>query len=1189
MREVIDEILNGNYGSETGSLDFSQATLECTAFPGEELAGSFDVKGEGAAFVTGRVLSTDYRMECLTPDFAGTESRIDYVFHGEGMEPGETVKGAFRVISNVGEYSLPYVVNLSKQRADSTIGPVPNLNRFVRLAEENWREAVNFFYSDSFEEILSENDPSLIPAYRGLSAIYGQEQNVEAFLIAAGKKQPVEFTPSVATLTIETSQAEGEYQLLEQEITLMKSGWGYVALNVDCDGAFLHAEKEVLLEEDFEGNVSRFSFYVDAARLREGNHHGKIVFYNSFRSFEVEVNVKVGIAGSLAVARIAREDAIVAIMRKYELFRTRRIGLQSWLDQTDELVEKLMASDAKDPMPCLFKAQILITRDRQNEAKWMLSHAADLMDRWDPWKEELWAYYLYLTTLISREEEQILEVTDEVEAIYDRNPDSWRIAWLLLYLSADLSAIPSEKLRFLERQYEMGCRSFVIYLEALQIYLSNPATLRKLGAFERQVLCYGIRKDFFSPDLAERFMELMEKEKEYSPILCRILEKLYKKRKDDRIVRFICEAFVRGGILGKRALPWFEKGVEQQLRITNLYESFMASLDPQERKGLPKAAVLYFSYQNKLDYERSAFLYDYVLDNKVLFEDVYEKYVLKCRDFVAQQIDKGRINRHLARLYEKMLTPQTIKDHDPQAVLRILFSTRIKAKDVRMKKVILYAKGSSQGRECPLSGGETCVPVYGEETVIIFEDAFGNRFADAEKELERFLQPDSLIPYLLDRELKEPEFDLWFVNRHWDEETWEDEVAERALSLLAFGGLERERKKQIALRLMRLYFETDRPEKMDEVLGCFEGMELTQAERMEVAKYAVLRGNYALPFAWIREYGPYFLDANTLARLVGNVILNGCGQESAVTAAATYLFLRGKASAAILEYLSQYGEGTLKELRDLRKAMLENELDVTALEERILIQLTFTGGYVSERSEIFERYYAAAGETNVTRAYVIRGCFEYFVREKPADGILFRILQDDYKEGGNLPKICKLAFLKYYAENPAEVTREVDGTLDAFLREMMAERMHFDFYRKLRNQRHLLGELADKVIVEYRTRPGNKVRIHYVIHEEGESAKEYLAENMRDVFWGICCREFVLFFGEVLEYYVTEETDGEETMTVSGKVQCPETDPEAAGTKYGIVNDVATCHGMHDDGAMDEALEQYYFKEYCGENLFVLQ
>ncbi|MBR4731922.1 MAG: hypothetical protein IK081_04050 [Lachnospiraceae bacterium] len=1189
MREVIDEVLSGNFGSETGSLDFSQATLELSVYPGEEYEGSFQVYGENDALIKGRVFSTDYRVECLTPEFAGRDAEISYVLHGSCLETGEVVKGAFRVISNLGEYSLPYEVTCEDGWPETSLGTIQNLSDFINLAKGNWQEAVSLFYSDSFLKILENGNSQSIPIYYGLAAYPGREQNMEEFLIHAGKKQCVEFLTETPQVTLEMQQAEGEWHLMEQEISVTRSGWGYVALNVEADGEFLVLEKALLVEEDFLGNYARIPFYVDPIKLKPGINHGKLVFYNSFTSFEVRVTVKNGMAHLVNQARLHWDQAIVKIMRTYERFRTRKMGLANWLDQTREQVDKLIAMNEEDPMPCLFKAQILITQDSQNEAQWLLSHAVDLMERQPDVDEELWAYYLYLTTLLSRDEEEILKVTDEVEQLYRKNPESWRIAWLLLYLSAEFMDKPAEKLRFMEKQFERGCRSFVIYVEALQAYLSNPALLRKLGEFERQVLYYGIRKDYFSPDLAERFLGLLAKDKDYSPILCRILERLYRKRKDARIVQHLCELFVRGGILGLKALPWYEKGVEEQLRITNLYESFMSSIDPEERKSLPKAAVLYFSYQNKLDQDRTAFLYDYVLDNKVLYADVYDKYVLRCRDFVNDQIAKGRINRHLARIYSRMLTPEVISQQNADVLIRLLFTVKIRVKDERMKKLIVFAKGSMIGMEYPLIGGETLAPVYGEDSTLIFEDAFGNRFADEISfETERYLNPDLFLQGLENKNMQSPEFDLYLLNKAGDEPLG-DELAEKAIGLCSWEGLETGKKTQICLRLLKQFFEGAQPEKMDELFGIMKALPLTLTQRMEAAKYAVLRGDYEVPYAWMQEFGPYFMDGNTLARLLGNLLAGGYGEEPSITAAVTYLFRRGKASALALDYLSKYGEGHLKDLRDLWKEMRENSLDVTALEERILIQMIFSGAYVAERSEIFEEYYKHAGESSVIKAYVIQSSYDYFVKERTADSICFRVMLDGARWESNLPKVCKLAFLKHYAENPSEVSREVDGALDAFLREMMAEKIHFEFYHKLRHQRHLLGELADKCLVEYRTKPGGRARIHYVIAKDGEKGQEYLSENMRDVFCGICCREFVLFFGETLQYYVTEEIGGEETMTVSGTLQCRETDADAAGTMYGMINDMVMSQGMQDGDALDKALEHYYFKEFCGESLFTLR
>lgn len=1187
MREMVDGILNGNNVGETGSLDFSVSNVELSLMQGETVTGSFLIRGDSGALISGRVLSTDYRMELLTPDFSGGEAEIAYVFHGEGAEPGEVVKGAFRVISSLGEYSLPYVVTCRERVPLSSVGPVKNLIHFTNLARSDWQEALQLFYSGDFLNVLSERDAQFIPVYRGLSVYPGQEQNLEEFLIHAGKKQAVEFQAETPRISLEIPALEGEHPLLQQDLTIVRNGWGYVVLNVECDGGFLYTDKNLLTEDDFLGNYAQMSLYVDRGALRQGNNHGKVVFYNSFTSFEIDVTVKFGTAHLLNQMECNKKRLIVSLMQRYERFRTKKIGLQEWLGETGLLVEKLIAMDEMDPAASLFKAQLLITQDRRNEAQWLLSAATDLMER-QGGREELWAYYLYLTTLISRDENQIRQVASEVESLYRRNPQSWRIAWLLLYLSEEFEKFPAERLRFLEEQFERGCNSFVIYIEALGTYQGNPSLLRKLGPFERQVLYYGIRRDYFSQELSERFLELLEKDREYSPILCRILEKLYERNQDERITQQMCALLVRGGVVGPKALPWYERGMEQQLRITNLYESFMSSLNLEERRGLPKAAVLYFSYQNKLDYEHSAFLYDHVLDNKVLYAEVYDKYLLKCKDFVTQQLGKGRINRHLARLYARMITPEMIKAQNADAFIRLLFASRIRVKDGRIKKVILYTKGSTLGQEYPLASGEACMPIYGNAT-ILFEDAFGNRFGDEIPfETETYMQPDPFLAEILKYNVQAPEFDLYVIDRA-GQAPLEGEVAERAVRLCSWSCLDPYWKKDLCLRLTKQFYESGEFERMDEVLAHLDGLQLSLAERMEAARYLTLRGNYDVPRAWTYKYGPYFLDANTLARLTESCIAEDCGEDPVIMASAIYLFHRGKGNTALLGWLGQWAEGTTKELRDIWLEMRANELDVTALEERILVQLMFTGSYVGEKQEIFNDYYHVVGACDVTRAYCIRSSYDYFVREKEADGIIFRVLLEDFKWGIPLQKVCKLAFLKYYALNPTETSREVDEALDVFLREMMAEKIYFGFYRRLRQQRYLLGELSDKVIVEYHTRPGGRARIHYVISREDGQEQEYLSENMRDVFGGICCKEFVLFYGETLQYYVTEEIGGKEAMTATGSLQCPEPESDAAGTKYDKINEMKLSRSLQKHETFDEELESYYFKEFCGESLFVMR
>ena len=181
MREVIEQILDGTYGYEKGSLDFSCAKLEIELQKGEVYEGSFKIYASEGKYTTGYVTTSDSRMVCLTPEFAGNEEEISFCFHGEWMEEGEVTKGEFYVVSNKGEYYLPYVVRVAHTVAQSSIGPVKNLFHFTSLAKSNWKEAVRFYYSPGFMNVIRSCDKPISMIYQGLSAYDANEQNVKSF------------------------------------------------------------------------------------------------------------------------------------------------------------------------------------------------------------------------------------------------------------------------------------------------------------------------------------------------------------------------------------------------------------------------------------------------------------------------------------------------------------------------------------------------------------------------------------------------------------------------------------------------------------------------------------------------------------------------------------------------------------------------------------------------------------------------------------------------------------------------------------------------------------------------------------------------------------------------------------------------------------------------------------------------
>lgn len=1191
MQEVIERILEGNFDYEGGSLDFSCAKLELVLPKGSVYEGSFRVLSPAGRFTTGYVTSSDLRMECITPEFAGNEEEIFFCFHGENMEEGDVVKGAFFVISNQGEYYLPFVVSIEHTVLNSSIGAIKNLFHFANLAKSSWQEAVNLFYSPEFLSVFTGNESQYLDVYRGLSAYAGQEQNVEEFLIHVNKKQKTEYITEEQQIALELSDAGHSYSVLERELSIVRNGWGYTRLSVECEGGFVFTEREVLTDDDFLGNYCRLPVFIDSSMCRRGRNYGCIFLKNSYVSLAIPVVVCVGDNLTASHVDLTTKRTVVHMMEFYQAFRLKKISTSTWLKETGKLVERLVALDEKNVAARLFQTQLLVTENRYNEANWILDHAVELMGKEDR-EGILWAYYLYLTTLMNREAEYVDRVAVQVKQIYRHDSSNWRVAWLLLYLSEEFNRSASKKWIFLEKQFEYGCSSPVLYIEVLTLLNNNPALLRKLGKFELQVLWFGARHQALGAEVVEQLLYLSGRVREFLPVLLKILKSLYGKKQDVRVLQEICALLIKGGKAGQEYFAWYRSGVEAQLRITNLYEYFMMSLDLNTVQPLPKMVLMYFSYQNNLDYEHSAYLYDYVLRNKGAYEELYQTYSGRIERFVIDQIQKDHINRHLANLYRELLTPGMINQQTAVSLSRLLFAHQVVVEDAGLCKVYVYQPYNLKPQQYVISQGRTWIALYGNEYTIVFEDAWGNRFTkNVEYTLEKLIFPgrylNMITPYVQGN--LELDLYLYFNGKVREEETESVEKAARRNRIAESEFVDISVKREIYLKQLHHYYDTDNMRMLDEYLGSIPPQELTTNERSTVLKFMVLRGIDSLAYDWISRYGPYFADPKILMRLISPIMeQNHMVEDPLLTAAAVYAFQKGKYDGTILSYLTLYYRGMTKNMRDIWKAAKSYEADCYRLSEKILMQMLYTGAFVGEKMEIFRYYVSQGAKPEVEEAFLSQCAYDYFVNEKVTEEYVFCEIRNMYLRNENVQKVCKLAYLKYYSENRSQLQKAEKQLIEAFLGEMAQERIHLDFMRGYQECGELRRDMMDKTVIEYHAAPNGKACIHYVIlHENGES-DEYRSEYMRDVYGGICFKEFVLFFGESLQYYITEEKNGEEQLTESGILQKSDINHEWADSKFRLINDIAISKNLQDYDTLDSLLEEYYRKEYYNSRLFEL-
>ncbi|MBQ2802967.1 MAG: hypothetical protein IJF07_03615 [Lachnospiraceae bacterium] len=1191
MQESIKRILEGNFEGENGSLDFSCTKIELSLLKGSIYEGSFRIISSQGFINNGFVTSSDIRMECLNSEFSGTDVEIAYCFHGENMEDGDVAKGVFSIVSSQGEYYLPFIIRIEPAILESSVGEIKNLFHFANLAKSDWQEALNLFYSQGFEQVFQGEDEQFLDCYRALSAKAYHGQNMEEFLIQINKKYPVEFVIEKNQLTLELPLAEGAYAVTETGVDIARNGWGYTALNVECEGDFVFTETEYLTEEDFLGNYYRLPVYIDTSLCRKGKNFGTIFLYNSYVTIELPVMVRLGETKAGKHLLQSRKHIVIQLMEFYQAFRLKKIGTDTWLKETGKLVERLVSMDDKDVSAMLFQAQLLITDGRENEAGWILDQAVEQMELEDRKNSTLWAYYLYLTTLLHRQESYSNQVAEEVERIYRRYRHDWRLAWLLLYLSEEYNKSAVGKWLFLEKQFGYGCTSPVLYIEALYLINNNPAILRKLERFELQVLYYGVRQEVLGPETIEQILYLSEKTKEYSPVLLKLLMKLYEKEQDTRILHKICVLLIKNARTGKDYFIWYRRGIEAQLRITNLYEYYMMSVDLQEVQALPKIVLMYFAYQNNLDYERSAFLYAYVIQHKEEYAELYESYKARIENFAITQMQKEHMNQHLAVIYKEVLLQVAITEQMAGALAKLLFAYEICVEDTRIRRVLVYQKGNCKPRVYSLQNGVAWISLYGRNNTIVFEDDWGNRFMQSvEYTLDRLMFPDKYIKEVEHYVGNLPELDVYLASTDKLESVMTKEGLERYKRLAVSEEVSLWLRRKAYMKLLHYYYEEDDIVQLDEHLNQLPPKELLIAERASVMRFMVLRGKYETVYEWIKLYGPYFVEPKILQHFVTEMIQhNHFAEDVVLMAAAIYAFKKGRHDSVLTGYLCEWFCGLSKDMRDIWKVARSYGIECYDFCERLLLQMLYTKSFVPELLEIFQYYVTGEPRQEVIDAVLAQCAYEYLVREKSVEEYIFTEIGQAVLAGADVQYICKLAFLKYYAENKQQLTEDMFVVAEALLQDMMRRQIHLNFFREYKEFDYLLKDMCDKTIVEYHIQSGARARIHYMILQEDGKEEEYAVEYMEEVYSGLCAMEFVLFFGEILQYYIVEEYDDTEQVTESGSIQKSDIVNGATGSKYELINNIAMSKAMQDTQALECLLEEYHRKEYLNETLFVLR
>ena len=1180
MRARIGQIAAGRFNGTKPILAFSEETIDLSVIEGRSEAGSFVIESTNQIKICGIVYSTNPRMECLNPHFEGEKVRIRYQFNSKGLTEGDACEGKFVIVCNQIEYSLSFCARITRLYAEASTGAVKSLDDFTRLAASNWDEAYHLFYNRNFLNTIPYDNVYERLTYEGFACARPSGQNMEEFLIGVNKKQPV---------SISVDKSEEIFMASKEPqsgcFTITKDNWGYTEIRLRTDCEFIKLSKPVLTLDDFIGKTYLYEYIIDASAMHAGRNFGRIYIDGVYQSFTIDITAGVrdddGSISDIAVTKDIKE-CMVGIMELYTSFRLKRIVTGVWANETISILNHLHALVPDEHMYELMKAQAFIINRQRQEAKWILD---DFKHSNPDKKAPIWGYYLYLMTLLEREPSYVDNMTHEVELIFYENPDSVLLFWVLLFLRDQYFDDSAGKLKDIKYWVLRGCSSPYLYIEAYYLISQDPYLIKELSVFELRILSWAVKEKALTKELAGAIFEAVDLAGGFDNRVYELLTAAYEICPEAEYVGIICSYLIKGHKNDTCFHKWFELGIENKLRLTGLYESYLITMDDRQISPVPKIIQMYFSFDNKLPYRKLAVLYNNIIAAKETEPEVYHKYRKAMGRFAMDQAQLRHIDDNLAVLYEDMLELGFINEELSAAFSDIIYTHKLIVFDKRIVRAIIYQNEMKEPQIVPVTDQCAYFELFSNDYVILFEDSRGYRYVKSiSYRLQRLMDAEKYLDRCISLSPDRPQYIVSHFKHVRDYSDFTKDDLKLFKPVFYSESFSDSYKAVMGYRILKYCQLHDYEDYVRPFLQSINFDTLQKDARKYLIDMLVSNRLYEKAYDMAMEYGIDMLAAASKVVLCENALKVQHADDDFMVQLAISAFKTGKYSDLVLKYLCENYTGPTDELINLWHAADKFSISSMKLDERILEQGIYTQIEPEKISDIFMEYYKRAGNEKLILAYISLVAHGYLHSGGCKADFIFDIIEKRFIGNRTLNDACQLALLKHFAEK-TDITQAELEIEDTLLKYYIYNNMYFDFFARLDYRLLEKYFLYDKAFLQYESTPGTHVVLHYSRDEDGE---EFNSEDMVEMYDGIYVKTFVIFFGELIRYYITEEHDNSIEVKESNRLTCNNIPGDNDHSRYNLINEMIISDTLSDETTLKSNIDEYKRLDAATKQLFKL-
>lgn len=1210
MREKIKRLSHGEFDYEILELMVSggkntqvtQEAVEFNAEAGRIFNGSFKIENSKGKKMKGIVYCDSFSLSVKNPVFDSEESEIFFELNTDSLRVGESIKIPLFIISELGEKKLLLRAVITAKSYPVSMGNIRDLFHFANLAGTDWQEALRVFKSPDFISVFLYKDIKNTMIYQGLIKSRSADHALEEFLISIHKKSRVNLY-----LDEDKKIYKDPEVITEDKVTLRRSQWGYVKIQVSADADFIIPEYKTIWQESFIKDKYYVKYTVDPQKMTGRNQEGNLIFTTQYQTLKLAVTVKrdeTALNTKKDEEKYKFKHIKAGAVKNYLNFRLGNLTLEAYEKRMENLLSQITGKREewygiylRIQMALLTgkgktASQLLLNCDhRFSKSRFGVFPAPEYHEALKGEKElsvEEYCTYVYFKTLFLRKKSVTERAVEIINEFYGQGYEDSFLFWFLIYLDTKYETNPSLTVREIMEYITAGSTSPVLYYEVLSRYRKKPELLRDLGTENLLIMSFASRYGALKGELLGHFLHKAGMVKSFNPLLYQILKRIYRESPNVEVLSVTVQMLIKGHKTEPEYFTWYEDGVKENLNITELYEYYIASVDWSREPDIPEVVFSYFRYHRKMPGSRKVMFYHYIVEKAGKLPDVYKNYAEDIKEFAKKELEAGNANPVMGTLYEKALSEGEISRETALGLPRLMFLYELTTKEEDIEGIYVRHKELDEEKYYPLSSSQGVRRVIftaaTENCCIFLEDRQGNRYLNTRSyNIKKLFDFEKYAPEIAAAGSVDTMFLLYILEQteSYHKNIVEDTVLYGRLS--GTEGVNKDVLRRCDFRLMKNYYDQFAVELLDDCLRKTDLSIYSFGERKTLMEYLMIRDLTAIAIEAVKTYGSRGLNPKRVMRLCSKILQkekdNGWifkkKEDYKFTEIAFLAFKEVQCDQIVIEYLERYYCGDTENMVKLWNAVSERGLSGCNLGERILSQVLFSEGSLTEVFPVFKEYYKNGDNRRLVKAYLNYSSYKYLVFDRVLLEEIFKYIEEEVIREPE--DVMVLALLKYYSKKENLGEQQLK-TADYQIGRMIDKNLVLPFFRNFKGKVLMPQSILNKYYVEYRTNPSHKVTLHYYMDNK-ENGGSYCSVEMKHVYGGIFVKEFLLFYGEELLYYITEEGEDGDNITESIRIKQENLDEEDEN-QYNTINLMLVSRQMQDEKTMLELMENYIRTEY---------